>query len=117
MCLCCNVDLPPSLLPLSLSLYSLSFSILSLSLSLLSLFLYSLSLLYSTLLSLSFYLSTLLYSLFLSFYSHSLSLSPPLASFPSAVLEISEDEVSEWFSPKDFGIGKTITIMGRKFLM
>ena len=40
-----------------------------------------------------------------------------LANFPSAVMEASENEVKEWFSPKDFGIAKTINIMGRKFLM
>ena len=40
-----------------------------------------------------------------------------VADFPSSVLEISEDEVTEWVSPKDLGIGKTININGRKFLM
>ena len=40
-----------------------------------------------------------------------------VASFPSSVLEVSEDEVSDWLSPKDLGIGKTVNINGRKFLM
>lgn len=48
---------------------------------------------------------------------HLKSLFHTTANFPSAVLEISEDEVSEWFSPKDFAIGSTINIMGRKFLV
>ena len=40
-----------------------------------------------------------------------------VATFPSCVFEVSEDEVSEWLSPKDLGIGKTININERKFLM
>ena len=40
-----------------------------------------------------------------------------LANFPSSVLEVSEDEVSEWLNPSCLGIGKTININGRKFLM
>ena len=43
--------------------------------------------------------------------------SPPTASFPSSVMEYTEDEVKEWLSPKDFGIGKTINILGRKFIV
>ena len=39
------------------------------------------------------------------------------ASFPIAVLEISEEEVSSWFSPSDFEIGKTIFVLGRRFLL
>ncbi|NXK91004.1 EFHC1 protein, partial [Formicarius rufipectus] len=38
-------------------------------------------------------------------------------SFPSCVLEISKEEVLEWYSPKDFAIGKTITLLGRTFLI
>ncbi|NXA10340.1 EFHC1 protein, partial [Sapayoa aenigma] len=38
-------------------------------------------------------------------------------SFPSCVLEISNEEVLEWYSPKDFAIGKTITLLGRTFLI
>ena len=41
----------------------------------------------------------------------------PLANFPSCVMEVSENEVKEWFSPKDFMIGKTVNIMGRRFFM
>ena len=41
----------------------------------------------------------------------------PIASFPSCVMEFSSDEVKEWLSPKDFGIGKTVNVMGRKFLV
>lgn len=39
------------------------------------------------------------------------------SSFPVGVMEVSEHEVKEWLSPKDLGIGKTINIMGRKFLL
>lgn len=39
------------------------------------------------------------------------------STFPSCVFEVSEDEVSEWLSPKDLGIGKTININERKFLI
>ncbi|NWI95320.1 EFHC1 protein, partial [Pitta sordida] len=38
-------------------------------------------------------------------------------SFPSCVLEISNEEVLEWYSPKDFAIGKPITLLGRTFLI
>ncbi|NXG11865.1 EFHC1 protein, partial [Sakesphorus luctuosus] len=38
-------------------------------------------------------------------------------SFPSCVLEITNEEVLEWYSPKDFAIGKTITLLGRTFLI
>lgn len=41
----------------------------------------------------------------------------PVASFPAGVMEVSEHEVKEWLSPKDLGIGKTINMMGRKFLL
>ena len=39
------------------------------------------------------------------------------ANFPAGVMEVSEDEVKEWLSPKDLGIGQTINILGRKFLL
>ena len=39
------------------------------------------------------------------------------ANFPSAVMEISGDEVKEWFSPQDFMVGKTVIMTGRRFLM
>ena len=32
-------------------------------------------------------------------------------------MEVSENEVKEWLSPIDLGIGKTINIMGRRFLL
>lgn len=38
-------------------------------------------------------------------------------SFPLVVMEISEEEVEEWFSPSDFRIGKTVFVMGRRFLL
>uniref|UniRef100_A0A8C5TKP6 EF-hand domain containing 1 n=1 Tax=Malurus cyaneus samueli TaxID=2593467 RepID=A0A8C5TKP6_9PASS len=38
-------------------------------------------------------------------------------NFPSCVLEITDHEVKEWYSPKDFGIGKTLTLLGRTFLI
>ncbi|XP_027594162.1 EF-hand domain-containing protein 1 [Pipra filicauda] len=37
--------------------------------------------------------------------------------FPSCVLEITNEEVLEWYSPRDFAIGKTITLLGRTFLI
>ena len=39
------------------------------------------------------------------------------ANFPRSVLEISAEEIKEWFSPKDFMIGVTINLMGRRFFM
>ena len=39
------------------------------------------------------------------------------ASFPIAVMEVSEEEVDSWFNPSDFQIGKTIFVMGRRFLL
>uniref|UniRef100_A0A8C4RTU1 EF-hand domain (C-terminal) containing 1 n=1 Tax=Erpetoichthys calabaricus TaxID=27687 RepID=A0A8C4RTU1_ERPCA len=38
-------------------------------------------------------------------------------AFPSCVLEVSEQEVKEYYSPKDFKVGDTITMMGRKFFI
>ncbi|XP_069092247.1 EF-hand domain-containing protein 1 [Pleurodeles waltl] len=38
-------------------------------------------------------------------------------SFPACVLEISDHEVIDWYSPKDFCVGKDITILGRKFVL
>uniref|UniRef100_A0A3P8U837 EF-hand domain (C-terminal) containing 1 n=1 Tax=Amphiprion percula TaxID=161767 RepID=A0A3P8U837_AMPPE len=37
--------------------------------------------------------------------------------FPSCVMEISEKEVDEYYSPKDFQLGQTIKILGRCFLL
>ncbi|GAA6228807.1 EF-hand domain-containing protein 1 [Lates japonicus] len=38
-------------------------------------------------------------------------------SFPSCVLEISKDEVDEFYSPKDFQVGQTMKLLGRRFLL
>lgn len=38
-------------------------------------------------------------------------------SFPSVVMELSEHEVKQWFSPADFRVGETLFINGRKFLI
>ncbi|XP_074777606.1 EF-hand domain-containing protein 1 isoform X2 [Athene noctua] len=38
-------------------------------------------------------------------------------TFPSCVLEISDQEVLEWFTAKDFAVGKTITLLGRTFFI
>jgi EF-hand domain-containing protein 1 len=38
-------------------------------------------------------------------------------NFPRVFMEITDDEVKEYFSPVDFGIGKTIVIYGRRFLI
>ncbi|XP_063223863.1 EF-hand domain-containing protein 1-like isoform X2 [Bacillus rossius redtenbacheri] len=39
------------------------------------------------------------------------------ANFPSLYLEISDQEITEFYSPKDFIIGNTIFVMGRRFLV
>ncbi|XP_004696414.1 EF-hand domain-containing protein 1 isoform X1 [Echinops telfairi] len=38
-------------------------------------------------------------------------------NFPQCVLEISDQEVLEWYTAKDFIVGKTITILGRTFFI
>ncbi|KAF3702928.1 EF-hand domain-containing protein 1 Myoclonin-1 [Channa argus] len=38
-------------------------------------------------------------------------------TFPSCVLEVSENEVDEYYSPKDFQVGHTVTLLGRHFLL
>ncbi|CAH8478054.1 unnamed protein product [Schistosoma guineensis] len=38
-------------------------------------------------------------------------------SFPSVSMEITENEVKEYFSPKDFHIGQSVNILGRKYLI
>ncbi|XP_055611860.1 EF-hand domain-containing protein 1-like [Uranotaenia lowii] len=40
-----------------------------------------------------------------------------LVTYPSIALELSEAEVSEYYSPKDFLVGGTIFVYGRKFLL
>uniref|UniRef100_A0A665X2G0 EF-hand domain (C-terminal) containing 1 n=1 Tax=Echeneis naucrates TaxID=173247 RepID=A0A665X2G0_ECHNA len=37
--------------------------------------------------------------------------------FPSCVLEVSKHEVEEYYSPKDFQLGQTMNILGRRFLL
>jgi len=38
-------------------------------------------------------------------------------SFPMAVMELSEHEVTAWFTPADFRVGETLFINGRKFVI
>ncbi|XP_069873404.1 EF-hand domain-containing protein 1 isoform X2 [Dipodomys merriami] len=38
-------------------------------------------------------------------------------NFPQCVLEISDQEVLEWYTAKDFIVGKTLTILGRTFFI
>ncbi|XP_068197862.1 EF-hand domain-containing protein 1 isoform X2 [Antennarius striatus] len=42
---------------------------------------------------------------------------PESENFPSCVLEISSAEVDEYYSPKDFQVGQTVTLLGRAFLL
>ncbi|XP_046865042.1 EF-hand domain-containing protein 1-like [Xenia sp. Carnegie-2017] len=39
------------------------------------------------------------------------------SSFPRAVLEITENEISDWFRPSDLMVGRTVTMLGRRFLL
>ena len=39
------------------------------------------------------------------------------ASFPSCVLELSDHEIKDWFTPRDFVVGETLFILGRRFLL
>lgn len=38
-------------------------------------------------------------------------------SFPSCVLEISPQEVEEYYSPRDFQVGQRVRLLGRSFLL
>ncbi|XP_028996745.1 EF-hand domain-containing protein 1 isoform X2 [Betta splendens] len=38
-------------------------------------------------------------------------------TFPSCVLEVTKHEVDEYYSPKDFQVGQTMTLLGRRFLL
>ncbi|XP_025897263.1 EF-hand domain-containing protein 1 isoform X2 [Nothoprocta perdicaria] len=38
-------------------------------------------------------------------------------TFPSCVLEISDQEVLEWYTAKDFAVGKSTTLLGRPFFI
>ncbi|KAL7388932.1 hypothetical protein ABVT39_023574 [Epinephelus coioides] len=42
---------------------------------------------------------------------------PESETFPSCVLEVSKQEVDEYYSPKDFKVGQTMTLLGRRFLL
>ncbi|XP_070844225.1 EF-hand domain-containing protein 1 [Chaetodon trifascialis] len=42
---------------------------------------------------------------------------PQYETFPSSVLEVSAEEVDEYYSPKDFQLGQTMKLMGRRFLL
>ena len=37
--------------------------------------------------------------------------------FPTCVLEVSSQEVHEFYSPRDFRVGETLKLMGRNFLL
>lgn len=37
------------------------------------------------------------------------------SSFPGSVMELSEHEIKNYFTPKDFKVGETVTIYGRRF--
>lgn len=39
------------------------------------------------------------------------------SSFPSCVLELSDHEIKDWFTPRDFMVGQTLFILGRRFLL
>ncbi|XP_059841391.1 EF-hand domain-containing protein 1 isoform X2 [Hypanus sabinus] len=38
-------------------------------------------------------------------------------SFPSISMELAEEEVKEWFGPRDFVVGQPVTILGRQFFI
>lgn len=39
------------------------------------------------------------------------------SSFPAVVMELSSHEIKEYFTPKDFRVGDTVTVYGRRFLI
>lgn len=39
------------------------------------------------------------------------------STFPAITLELSPQEISQYFSPSDFGIGKTVDIYNRRFFI
>ena len=39
------------------------------------------------------------------------------SSFPAVVMELSDNEIKEYYTPKDFKLGTTVPIYGRKFLI
>ncbi|XP_056420004.1 EF-hand domain-containing protein 1 isoform X1 [Hyla sarda] len=38
-------------------------------------------------------------------------------TFPKCILEISDQEVTEWYSPQDFIVGQHVNILGRRFFL
>ncbi|XP_041815318.1 EF-hand domain-containing protein 1 [Chelmon rostratus] len=42
---------------------------------------------------------------------------PQYETFPSCELEVSAEEVDEYYSPRDFQLGQTIKLLGRRFLL
>ncbi|XP_055014486.1 EF-hand domain-containing protein 1-like [Boleophthalmus pectinirostris] len=40
-----------------------------------------------------------------------------ISNFPTCVLEVSKDEVEEYYSPQDFQLGQKISMLGRHFLL
>ncbi|XP_053314609.1 EF-hand domain-containing protein 1 [Spea bombifrons] len=38
-------------------------------------------------------------------------------TFPRTVLEVSDQEVTEWYSPRDFAVGAHVSILGRTFFL
>ncbi|XP_063079728.1 EF-hand domain-containing protein 1 isoform X2 [Engraulis encrasicolus] len=45
------------------------------------------------------------------------TIKPGCEPFPSCVLEVSPQEVHEFYMPRDFVVGETLTLMGRNFLL
>ncbi|XP_055729191.1 EF-hand domain-containing protein 1 isoform X1 [Salvelinus fontinalis] len=45
------------------------------------------------------------------------NIKPACKPFPSCVLEVSPQEVHQYYSPKDFQVGETLQLMGRRFLL
>ncbi|XP_052097106.1 EF-hand domain-containing protein 1-like [Mytilus californianus] len=39
------------------------------------------------------------------------------SSFPAVVMELSDHEIKQYYTPKDFKIGETVTVYGRRFLV
>ena len=38
-------------------------------------------------------------------------------SFPAVVMELSSHEIKQYFTPKDFSVGETVMIYGRRFII
>ncbi|XP_031437343.1 EF-hand domain-containing protein 1 isoform X2 [Clupea harengus] len=45
------------------------------------------------------------------------TIKPACEPFPTCVLEVSSQEVHEFYSPRDFRVGETLKLMGRNFLL